>query len=218
LIELKNPYLKNGRGFFKIMISKEQIAEEERKEKEYNKLFEMVISKSPFGQWYGLMIGASNLLTKNLPKRVGIDKDGRPIIVYKTEMGKIMGVWANPTHKVIAKNLGQKKYGTAVGALLGTGQITEMIKQKRAKFFDISPSEVTEINNRREALKNKKTEPTKPVDVTANENLRVKETNTVTIEQKKVDKKPDEKNYTPIIILSLLSIASVIAIIKYRKG
>jgi len=199
------------------MISKEQIAEEQRKEREYNKLFEMVISKSPFGQWYGLMIGASNLLTKNLPKRVGIDKDGRPIIVYKTEMGKIMGVWAEPTHKVIAKNLGQKKYGAAIGALLGTGQITEMIKQKRAKFFDISPSEVTDIRNKREALKNKKTEPIKPVDVSVNENLRLKE-NTPVIEQKKLDKKPDEKNYAPIIILSLLSIGSIIAIVKYRKG
>lgn len=40
------------------MISKEQLAEEQRKEQQFNKLFEQVISKSPFG--------ASNLLTKKL--------------------------------------------------------------------------------------------------------------------------------------------------------
>lgn len=200
------------------MISKEQIAEEQRKEREYNKLFEAVISKSPFGQWYSLMIGASNLLTKNLPKRVGIDKDGRPIIVYKTEMGKIMGVWAEPTHKVIAKNLGQKKYGSAIGALLGTGQITEMIKQKRAKFFDISPSDVTEINNRRIALKKQKTE-IKLVEETQKESSREAKPIPVSVDKNEVQKdNKKEINYAPVIILSLVGIGSVIAIIKYRKG
>ena len=201
------------------MISKEQLEEEQRKEREYNKLFEMVISKSPFGQWYSLMIGASNLLTKNLPKRVGIDKDGRPIVVYKTKAGKIMGVWAEPTHKVIAKNLGQKKYGSAIGALLGTGQITEMIKQKRAKFFDISPSEVKDIRNKRISLeKNKKTKSKPVVDVP---NLRLKETPIEKInepnELNKINPVKEEKNYTPIIIFSLIGVISVVAIIKYRK-
>ena len=92
------------------MISQEQLAEEQRKEKEYNKLFELVISKSPFGQWYPFMIGASNMLTKRLPKSVGVDEDGRPLVIYKGEVGKALGTWARPTHSMLAQDLSRKDF------------------------------------------------------------------------------------------------------------
>lgn len=186
------------------MVSQQQIADEKRKEREYNKLFEEVIAKSPFGQWYGLMIGASNLLTQNLPKRVGIDQDGRPMVVYKGDVNKLLGVWATPTHKVIAEDLSQQKYGKAIGDLLGIGQITETIKQKRAKFFDISPEEVTQIINRK--IQQSK-EPKNTVVL--------KKDNELNLSKKQVEQKSNH-NYTPIIVSSI-GIILIITIIKYRR-
>ena len=181
------------------MLSKEQLAEEQRKEAEYNKLFEKIISKSPFGQWYGLMIGASNLLTKNLPKRVGIDQDGRPLVVYKGDIGKLMGVWAVPTHKVIAHDLAIKDYKGALGAFFGSGQIVETIKQKKAMFFDISPEEVGEINK-------KKAEETK------------QKSSATTTYSTNVPVRTKKKNYVPAVVLSLLAItATIIGIVVYNK-
>ena len=150
------------------MISKEQLADEQRKEREYNKLFEAVIAKSPFGQWYPLMIGASNLLTQNLKKRVGIDEDGRPIVVYKSEVGKVMGTWAVPVHQVIAKNISQKKWVDVLSDIFTSGtvsQIKTIQKQKKAKFFDISPKEVGEVHNRKVALKKQSNKVITPDDV-----------------------------------------------------
>jgi hypothetical protein len=198
------------------MISKQQLAEEQRKEREYNKLFDQVISKSPFANWYPLMIGASNLLTKNLPKRVGVDTDGRPIVVYKSTIGKVMGVWAEPTHKVIARDLGKKQFGKALGALLGIGQIQEMQRQKKAKFFDISPKEVQEIRNKRIALANlkkkqaeqKALENNKPLPPVTTEEEQYSE-RTVNEPTLIEDKKT---NYAPVIILSLIGIAVIIGI------
>lgn len=184
------------------MVSQQQIADEQRKEAEFNKLFEQVISKSPFGQWYGLMIGASNLLTQNLQKRVGVGRDGRPIVVYKTNIGKLMGVWATPTHKVIAKDLSQGKYGEALGALLGIGQIVEMVKQQQAKFFDISPKEVQEIYARKQAAKNKKIT---PVTIPVAPVLNIKKT----VES-------EEKNYTPIILISIVGVVGLVTFITYK--
>lgn len=178
------------------MLSKEQLAEEQRKEAEYNKLFEKIISKSPFGQWYGLMIGASNLLTKNLPKRVGIDQDGRPLVVYKGDIGKLMGVWAVPTHKVIAHDLSIKDYKGALGAFFGSGQIVETIKQKKAIFFDISPEEVGEINKKKSQETNK--QPVITTDYTPTPKVK--------------------KSYIPVVVLvSLLAIATVLGIVAYNK-
>jgi hypothetical protein len=130
-------------------ISKAKIADEQRKEAEYNKLFEAVIAKSPFGKWYPLMKMASNTLRKNLPKQVGIDEDGRPVVIYKDIGGKLLGVWSTSTHEVIAKDLSEHKYGKALGALFGIGQIQEMKTQMKAKIFDISPDEVTQVYNKK---------------------------------------------------------------------
>jgi hypothetical protein len=187
------------------MVSKQQIADEQRKEREYNKLFEQVISKSPFGQWYGLMIGASNLLTQNLPKSVGIDQDGRPMVVYKGDVNKLLGVWATPTHKVIAQDLSQQKYGKALGDLLGIGQITETIKQKRAKFFDISPEEVTQIRN------SKIQQSKQPKNTVV-----LKTDNELNLSKNKFIHKT-KRNYTPFIIVSVIGIIGMITVIKYRK-
>jgi hypothetical protein len=188
------------------MISKEQLADEQRKEREYNKLFELVISKSPFGQWYGLMIGASNLVTKNLPKRVGVDEDGRPMVVYKSDAQKLMGVWAEPTHKLLARKLGQKKYGEAFQAIFAPslGHIKEMQRQKKAIFFDISPKEVGEMHNKKVSQKKKEV-------VTGNKSV------TLTPDDVEVPIVKEKTNYIPVVVISLLAIATVLTIIYYPK-
>lgn len=125
-----------------------QLNEEKRKEAAYNQLFDKVIVKfKPFGTWYQYMIGASELLTKNLPKRICIDKDGRPVVIYKGDLAKMAGVWATPTHKVISKDIAEHKYWRALGDLLGVGQIVETVKQytNHNQCFDISPDEVREM-------------------------------------------------------------------------
>ena len=95
------------------------------------------------------MIGASNLLRKNLKKVVGIDEDGRPLVVYKTDIGKSFRSLVYPTHEVISKDLSRNDWKEkTLGALLGGGQIAEIRKQKKAKFFDISPKEVGEQYNK----------------------------------------------------------------------
>ena len=132
-------------------ITPEQLANEQRKEREYNKLFETVIQKTPFGNWYPLMIGASRLVTGTLPKRVGIDETGRPIVVYKGDVGKVIGVWAKPTHESIARDFAQGKYGKGIlNLVLPIDHIKDLIQQKSKKniIFDISPEEVAQVYNR----------------------------------------------------------------------
>ena len=185
------------------MLSKEQLADEQRKEAEYNKLSEMVISKTAWGKFYGLMIGASNLLTRNLDKRVGVDEDGRPLVVYKSDIQKVMGVWAIPTHKVIAKDISQKKWGKLVVDALTGGQITEMAKQKKAKFFDISPKEVGEMHNKKIAELREKAK--------SNPNIRI------TTDDREVEVEKEKFNYTPIIVGGLFGIAIITGIVIYVK-
>jgi hypothetical protein len=128
--------------------------EEQRKEAEFNKLSEAVISKTPWGKFYGLMRGASRLFTQNLKQSVGIDDDGRPIVVYKKDISKILGTFAVPAHEWMAKEYAKKDWGGLLASVFTGGVSSEMknIKQqKKAKFFDISPKEVEEIYNRRKA-------------------------------------------------------------------
>lgn len=140
------------------MITEEEYNELKAKEAEFNKLFEKIITYTPFGQWYGYMAKASNMLTKNLPKRIAIDlKDGRPFVQYKGDMAKFAGVFGTATHKVIAEDLSKKKYGKALSSLLGVGHLSEMIKQTKKKgvqIFDISPDQVTELWKRKVAAVN----------------------------------------------------------------
>lgn len=134
----------------------QQLADEQRKYTQYNKLFETVIQKSPFGNWYPLMIGASRLVTGNLPKRVGVDETGRPIVVYKGDVSKTIGVWAKPTHEAIARDFAQGKYGRGIlNLFLPIDSIIALIQQKskKTKVFDISPEEVQQIYSK---LPNKK--------------------------------------------------------------
>jgi len=131
------------------MISKEQYESELKKEAEFNKLFDKVANKSPFGKWYGYMVSASNMLTKNLPKQVAIyHKDGRPFVVYKSDVGKLAGVWGTATHKVVSSDLSHKKYGKAILDVLGVGHITETYKQTHKKgytLYDLSPEDVKKL-------------------------------------------------------------------------
>jgi hypothetical protein len=125
-----------------------QLADEQRKEREYNKLFETVIKYTPFKNWYPLMIGASRLVTGTLKKRVGVDESGRPIVVYKTDVGKVLGVWAKPTHESIARDFARGKYGKGIlNLLLPIDHIKDLIQQKSKKniIFDISPDEVKQV-------------------------------------------------------------------------
>ena len=130
------------------MITNEQLADEQRKEREFNKLSEAVISKTAWGKFYGLMRGASRLLTDNLKQSVGIDSDGRPIVVYKKDVSKVLGTFAVPAHEWMAKEYAKKDLGGLIGSVLTMG-ISSMAKnikqQKKAKFFDISPKEVEEM-------------------------------------------------------------------------
>lgn len=196
------------------MLSQKQLAEEARKEREYNKLSEAIINKSPFGQWYPLMIGASNLLRKNLKKVVGIDEDGRPLVVYKTDIGKALGVWSTPTHEVISKDLSRNDWKGALGALLGGGQIAEIRKQKKAKFFDISPKEVGEQYNKTLVEARKKAQQQGKPEPKERE---------VTIIDDGTDNAPDvenksEINYVPIVIISAIGLATVIGIAIHLKN
>lgn len=131
------------------MISKEQYLSEKEKENEFNKLFDAVAQKSPFGQWYGYMCKASDLLTSNLPKVIAVSKkDGRPFVLYRGDFAKLAGVWGTATHKVISNDLAHKKYGRALADLLGFGQIAETYKQTRKKdyvVFNISPDDVSKL-------------------------------------------------------------------------
>lgn len=192
--------------YFCIMLSKEQLAEEKRKEAEYNKLFEMVISKTPFGQWYPFMIGASNMLTKNLPKRVGIDEDGRPLVVYKGEIGKALGTWARPTHAMLSQDLSRGDWKSTIQVLTGTVgavKIKELQKQRKAKFFDISPKEVGEMHNKKIAELREKAKTNPQIRVTSND--------------REVEIEKEKYNYTPIIVGGLFGIAIITSIIVYVK-
>lgn len=131
------------------LMKEEDYKSEIEKEAEWNKLFEKVISYSPFGQWYGYMKKASNLLTKNLPQRIAVDnKDGKPYVQYKGDLAKIAGVWGSATHTTIAKDLSEKKWMNALGDLLGGGHIKDMVKQSKKKgvtVYDISPQDVERL-------------------------------------------------------------------------
>ncbi len=140
------------------MITESEYNSQQHKEAEFNRLFDSIIKKSPFGQWYGLMVMASNLVTKNLPKGIAIDKDGKPIVIYigkpktmgkkkgkrrKGVVNKLAGVWATATHKSIASDLSGKKYGAALLDVFGGGQIKDMMKQMKYKdIFYIDPKDV----------------------------------------------------------------------------
>ena len=130
------------------MITKEQLADEQRKEREFNRLSETVISVMPFGKFYGLMRGASSLLTNNLPKSVGIDESGRPIVVYKKDITKVIGTFAVPAHEWMGKEFAKGDWKAGIASVF-TGGFSTMAKniqqQKRAKFFDISPEEVQDM-------------------------------------------------------------------------
>jgi len=133
-------------------LSQQELDDEQRRYTEYNKLFTTVIRYTPFGKFYPLMIGASNALTKNLPNRVGVDQDGRPIVVYKGEVGKLFGVWAVPTHERLARELAEKKYGKALLDLFTSGiygGVTSMLQQNSKKniIFNISSKEVKQIHD-----------------------------------------------------------------------
>lgn len=130
------------------MITKEQLADEQRKEREFNRLSETVISVMPFGRFYGLMRGASSLLTNNLPKSVGIDESGRPIVVYKKDITKVIGTFSVPAHEWMGKEFGKKDFGGGIASIFSGGFSTmakNIKQQKKAKFFDISPEEVQEM-------------------------------------------------------------------------
>lgn len=137
-------------------MTEKQLKDELRKEQAFNALFDTIAQKSPFGQWYGLMLAASNAYTKNLAQRVCLDKNNRPIIIYKTEFGKITGIFATATHKFVAEDLAQKKYGKALLDLLTGGQGSRIVEQnkKYTQCFDISPKEVTEMYAKKQAAKN----------------------------------------------------------------
>lgn len=141
------------------MITQEQYNNEKRKEAEFNKLFDTFAQNSPFGQWYGYMIKASNMLTKNLPKCIAIDKDGRPVIIYKGQLSKIAGVWGTATHKSVASDFSQGKWLEGIGGIFGAGHIKDMIDQnkKYKQVFDISPDEITQIWKKRLAASSPQT-------------------------------------------------------------
>lgn len=147
-------------------MSRQQLADEKRKEDAFNSIFVTVIQYFPWGQWYFLMKMASSMLTEQLPKRIGIDKDGRPIVIYKGDVNKLLGVWLQPSHEIISKDLGRiftkgndKSDWTkfSIDMLSGGGQFTEMYDQydKKNRIFDISPDEFDEQVAKRspEALK-----------------------------------------------------------------
>ena len=185
------------------MITKAQLAEEQRKEAEYNKLMETVIQKTGgWGKFLGLMMVASDLLTKKLDKRIGVDKDGRPLVVYKSDIQKVMGVWAVPTHKVLSKDISQKKWGKLFIDVLTGGQITEMVNQKRAKFFDISPKDVERIRKKKLAEELAKKNANKP------------KTATTLAPDEEVK---EDKNYVPIIFLSVALVGIAVFLVYSKK-
>ena len=186
--------------------------EEQRKEAEFNKLSEAVISKTSFGKFYGLMRGASRLFTQNLKQSVGIDDDGRPIVVYKKDISKILGTFAVPAHEWMAKEYAKKDWGGFIASVFTGGFSSEMknIKQqKKAKFFDISPKEVEEIYNRRKAEEKAKLDKLTNLD-----NLKEKAKNISKISKSKIVGMP---MVTIGLGVALLAVGGLLAY-NYFKG
>jgi hypothetical protein len=133
----------------------ELLAKEQRKEKSFNAVAEAIINEQPWGKFYGLMKGASDLGEGLLPHRVCLDKQGRILKVYKGKAGRWVGAFIRPAHEHAAKAFSQKKYGRGVLGLMGFGWIPNLIEQKKANCVEVVPEDfLSEADRRRSVIKN----------------------------------------------------------------
>jgi hypothetical protein len=116
-------------------------AKEREAERKYNALSEAIIATQVWGQFYGIMRAGADLGEGLLKHEVCIAPDGSIVKVAKRKAGKWIQSFIRPAHEHFAKSAGKKKWGRALVGLAGFGWIPNMIEQKKAKCFGITPAE-----------------------------------------------------------------------------
>jgi hypothetical protein len=129
------------------MLTKKQLAEEQKREKLINHLSEKVISKTAWGKFYGLMRLASSTGEKNIPHKVCLDKDGRVQKIYKSKAGKWIGAFLKPAHEQMARDVSRHKYGRAVLDMVGFGSFLDARDQMHAKCLVLKPKDVVRLKD-----------------------------------------------------------------------
>lgn len=123
-------------------LTNEQIIQEKKKEQQFNIFSEQIIGQTAWGKFYGLMREASKAGEGAINKKICLDKEGRNIIVYNTNTGKVIGTFLKPAHEQAGYYFGQKKYGKGALSLLGFGWIPKIKEQKEAKCVFLTPNEI----------------------------------------------------------------------------
>jgi hypothetical protein len=135
-------------------LTQEQIAKEQMSEKQFNQLSEQVIGATPWGQFYGLMKGASNAGEGMLKHQVCLDKNGRNIKVYKGA-GKVVGAFLKPSHEYTMQYISRKEWGKAALSLTGLyGQLQSIKEQRqtqRGGCITVIPDEIIALQKQKEA-------------------------------------------------------------------
>lgn len=123
-------------------VTPDQYAKELKREKDYNKAAEFIISKTAWGKFYGLMRGASKLGEGLIPHKICIGKDGRILKIYKSVAGKWVGSFLKPAHEQAARDFSRKKYGRGILDLVGFGSFIDAHEQAKAKCIEITPNNI----------------------------------------------------------------------------
>jgi len=123
---------------------KEQLAEQK-----YNKISEKIIGATPWGQFYGIMKAGADIGEGLLNHEVCIAPDGRILNVAKKKSGKVIQAFIRPAHEHATKAFSQKKWGRGIVGLVGFGWIPNLIEQKKASCFGITPEEFLSVSERR---------------------------------------------------------------------
>lgn len=119
-----------------------EVQAEQKREKQYNKLAEKVISKTAWGKFYGLMRLASSTGEGLIPHKVCVDKDGRILKIYKSKAGQWVGSFLKPAHEQASRDFSRKKYGRGFLDMIGFGSFLDAHDQKTAKCFVVVPNAI----------------------------------------------------------------------------
>lgn len=130
------------------MLSKKELEQERKREANYNKLSEQVISKTAWGKFYGLMRLASATGEGAIKHKICIDKNGRILKIYKSKAGKWVGSFLKPAHEQASRDLSQKKYGRAFLDMVGFGSFLDVRDQMKAKCFTMRPNDLVKPQDR----------------------------------------------------------------------
>ena len=124
------------------MPTAEQIKSEKQNEAAYNKLAEVIIKKTAWGKFYGLMRGAAKAGEGAIPHKVCIGKDGRVLKIYKSVGGQWIGSFLKPAHEQASRDFSRKKYGRGFLDMIGFGSFIDAHEQKTAKCIVVTPDQI----------------------------------------------------------------------------